>query len=96
MSDSDDKFYDRADAYLDLANSQIKADGDAAGVSASFLYSASRFNTWFVAASFKKSKDMAAEKQEILEHFTKEYRLMMEENITDYIENFDEYMKVKK
>ncbi len=94
--ETDNKFYDRADAYIDLANKQISESADATDVSASFLYSASRFNTWLVAASFESAKDVAAEKKEILAHFTKEYRTMMEENLTDYIENFDEYMGVKK
>jgi len=92
----DNDFYDRADAYIDLANKQITTSSDATEVSASFSYSASRFNTWLVAASFENSKDMAAEKQEILEHFTKEYSAMLEENLSDYIENFNEYMGIEK
>ncbi len=95
MSDTDDKFYDRADEYIDLANKQINDNSNAVDVSASFLYSASRFNAWISAAGFKNGKEMAEVKDEMLEHFVKDYRDMLEENMTDYIENFSEYMQVK-
>jgi len=95
MSDTDDKFYDRADEYIDLANKQISEKSNAADVSASFLYSASRFNAWISAANFKNGKEMAEVKDEMLEHFVKDYRDMLDENMTDYIENFNEYMQIK-
>ncbi|MCF6191117.1 MAG: DUF3144 domain-containing protein [Cocleimonas sp.] len=66
MSDTDDKFYDRADEYIDLANKQISEKSNAADVSASFLYSASRFNAWISAANFKSGKEMAEVKDEII------------------------------
>ena len=95
MSDTDDKFYDRADEYIDLANKQISEKSNAVDVSASFLYSASRFNAWVAAAGFKSGKEMAEVKDEMLEHFVKDYREMLEENMADYIENFNEYMQIK-
>ena len=36
---------------------------------------------------------MAASKQETLEYFVAEYRKMLEENLDDYIENFESYMR---
>jgi len=41
----------------------------------------------------ENAQDMAASKQETLEYFVNEYRKMLEENLDDYIEHFDKYMK---
>ena len=36
---------------------------------------------------------MEAATQETLEYFSAQYRLMLEENLDDYIENFSKYMQ---
>jgi len=36
---------------------------------------------------------MAEAKQETLEYFVSEFRKMLEENLDDYIENFESYMQ---
>ncbi|MEO0869470.1 MAG: DUF3144 domain-containing protein [Cyanobacteria bacterium J06642_11] len=37
---------------------------------------------------------MAGSKQETMEYFVTEYRKMLEENLDDYIENFNQYMQL--
>lgn len=91
MSEVDDKFYDRADEHIHLANRQC-ADIGRGKVSASFLYAAARFNSWISACDFRAAEDMSREKERTIEYFVAEYRAMLEENLDDYIRNFDSYM----
>ena len=90
----DDKFYDRADAVIHLANDQL-SDITRGKASASLLYAASRFNAWISAIGFQSGPEMTEKKAEIIEYFVEQYKIMLEENLDDYIENFDRYMKTK-
>ena len=71
--DVDAAFYDRADAHIHLANEHIKTTSRGK-VSASFLYGASRFNSWITACGFDSSSDMSAAKAETVEYFVSEFR----------------------
>ena len=95
MADVDDNFYERADAHINLSNDQLD-DIDRGKVSASMMYAVARFNAWLTACGFSTSDEMAAEREETIRYFTTEYRKMLEENLDDYITNFDRYMKVQK
>ena len=92
MSKVDDGFYDRADAHINLSNDQI-SDVDSEGkVSASMLYAVARFNAWVNALGFSTAEEMEEAKKETMAYFCEQYRLMLEENLDDYIKNFDRYM----
>ncbi len=90
--DVDDSFYARADAHIHLSNEQMK-DVGRGKVSASMLYSASRFNAWVSACGFSTASEMANAREQTIEYFTTEYRKMLEENLDDYVANFAKYMK---
>ena len=92
---TDPKFFDRADAHIDLSNEQL-SDISRGKVSASMMYATARFNAWVSACGFNASAEMTKAKEESLEYFVGEYRKMLEENFEDYIKNFDDYMKTKK
>ena len=92
MINVDDEFYDRADEHIHLSNRQINDKTTRGKVSASYLYSAARFNAWLSATGFENSEDMAAAKEETIEYFRAEYEKMLIENLDDYIENFETYM----
>ncbi|HIQ07526.1 MAG TPA: DUF3144 domain-containing protein [Thiotrichaceae bacterium] len=92
-SEADDAFFDRADAHIALANNQINEQASEGEVSASFLFSASRFNAWVNAMSFENADEMKQAKDESIEFFVNEYRMMLEDNLSDYIENYDEYLQ---
>jgi hypothetical protein len=92
---TDPKFFERADAHINLSNEQL-SDISRGKVSASMMYATARFNAWVSACGFDTVGDMAKAKGETLEYFVTEYRKMLEENLDDYIKNFDEYMKTKK
>lgn len=91
-TDSDEKFYGRADAHIDLANNQLSS-ATPGKVSASMMFAASRFNAWMCAKDFESGDAMAGKREEIIDYFTHQYRSMLEENLNNYIEHFDAYMK---
>ena len=92
MSKVDDTFYDRADAHIHLANDHISDETGSGKVSASMMYATSRFNSWVSACGWNSSEEMAAAKEETIEYFVAQYKAMLEENLNDYIENFNTYM----
>jgi len=57
------------------------------------MYATARFNAWVSACGWNSSEEMAAAKDETLEYFVAEYRKMLMENLDDYIENFESYMR---
>ena len=96
MQDVDAEFYNRADAHIHLSNEQISENTDRGKVSASFMYSVARFNAWISACGWGDAQEMAQGKEETIVYFVAEYRKMLEENLDDYIENFDSYMQATK
>jgi PPE-repeat protein len=95
MKDVDDDFYARADAHIHLSNDQLASHPGRGRVSASMMYATARFNAWLTACGQSSETSMAAAKQETLDYFVDQYRLMLEENLDDYIANFASYMKVE-
>ena len=89
------EFFDRADAHIDLSNRQM---GECARgkVSASMMYATARFNAWVGACGFDAGSELREAKAETIEYFVTQYRKMLEENLDDYIKNFDKYMKARK
>jgi predicted metal-dependent hydrolase len=89
---ADETFFQRADAHIKLSNEQISKDVSHGKVSASMLYAAARFNAWVSATGFVSRTEMAKSREETLDYFCKEYRKMLEENLDDYIQNYEKYM----
>ena len=92
VADVDDDFYTRADAFIDLANDHAAAT-EREAVSASLMYSSARFNAWVSATGFASKEEMRAAKPARIAQFAEQYRMMLEENMESYINNFDDYMK---
>lgn len=90
------KFYENADKFIELANSLRDETYHAGKVNASLLYATARFSAWTAATGFVKSSDYAKEKQDIIEHFSKNFAKMLSDNIDDYTENFQKYMQIGK
>ena len=90
-SDTDKEFFERADAYITLANEQA-ANVSRGKVSASMMFATARFNAWVSASGTESGEELAAVKEEAIEYFVSEYRKMLEENLGEYIEHFDTYM----
>jgi len=91
MAEVDDKFFDRADAHIHLANEQL-ATTSKGKVSASMMYGVARFNAYISATQFSSKEDLQNEKEEIIEYFLKSYKQMLHEHLDDYINNFEQYL----
>lgn len=89
-------FYQRADAIIGLANSQLGPDAHSGQVGASLLYAAARYSASVASIGFVKGDDFAKEKDDIVEFYTKQYRQMLSDNLTDYAQNFDKYVQLNK
>ncbi|NOR55985.1 MAG: DUF3144 domain-containing protein [Sulfurovum sp.] len=89
---TDEKFFERVDTLIAITNGYIKKEVHPTFASNSFMFAASRFNAWMVAAGSKDAEEFANEKEKILEYFTDQYKLMLNDNLDDYIRNFDKYM----
>lgn len=89
---TDNDFYDRADAHISLSNEQLSACDNPGAVSASMMFAATRFNTWVSARGFKNGEEMAQAREQMLKYFCEQYQMMLEDNLDDYINNFDQYM----
>jgi len=94
VQNTDDKFYERADAHIQLSNDQISGYVAKGKVSASMMYATARFNSWVSACGWNSAEEMAAAKEETIEYFLTEYRKMLSENMDDYINNFQSYKQV--
>jgi hypothetical protein len=90
----DDKFWKRADAYIHLANEQSDL-AKLGEVNASFTYACARFNAFTITSEAPNVEALKDAKARALEHFTAEFRKMLEDNLDDHIAHFDQYFKRK-
>ncbi len=90
----DEKFFERADAHIALANGHINQQVQPGLVSNSLMFAASRFNAWISAAGFQSGEEMLSKKKELLDYFVGQYASMLEENLEDYAANYEQYMGV--
>jgi hypothetical protein len=92
MTEETDKtFFERADAYITLANEQA-TNVSRGKVSASMMFATARFNAWVSASGTESGEELASVKEEAIEYFVSEYRKMLEENLGEYVEHFEKYM----
>ncbi|WP_324780018.1 DUF3144 domain-containing protein [Thiobacillus sedimenti] len=91
MSDvqRDRQFYDMADAYISLANTQLN-ETKPSRVSAAALFAASRFNAFVIAAAAGSKEQMIAEKEAAIAYFLDQYEKMLRENIDEHLARFDQ------
>lgn len=89
-------FYQRADAIIGVANSQLGPEAHSGQVGASLLYAAARYSASVASIGFIKGDDFAKEKDDIVEFYVKQYRQMLSDNLTDYAQNFDKYVQINK
>lgn len=87
-------FYQRADEIIGVANSQLGEQAHSGQVGASLLYAAARYSASVASIGFIKGDDFAKEKDDIVEFYVKQYRQMLSDNLTDYAQNFDNYVQL--
>lgn len=89
-------FFQRVDAFINLANSQLGQDSHSGQVGASLLYAATRYSASVASIGFNNSDDFENEKQQIIEFYSKQFKQMLNDNLDDYVKNFDAYVELKK
>tara|TARA_B110000211_G_scaffold36925_1_gene37170 strand:+ start:936 stop:1220 length:285 start_codon:yes stop_codon:yes gene_type:complete len=94
MKKLDQDFYNRADEHINLSNDQL-SEASMEHVNASMMFSVTRFSSWISAYGHTSKEEFKKSKEETLNHLVKEYKDMLENNLDDYIENFDKYMGKK-
>ena len=87
----DDEFWELADTFIESADNLCELSHDAGNVSAALLFAASRFSAFVVASSANDSTDLSAKQEEATDYFVDQFRLMMTENLNDFLQNFDEF-----
>ena len=93
---TDEKFFERVDTHIAIANGYVQKKVHPTFASNSFMFAAARFNTWMAAAGYENVESFANDKEKILAFFTNEYKMMLDENLDDYIKNYDAYMTAPK
>src|SRR3546814_11920929 len=91
VTDTDEHFYERADAHIHLASDHT-TDIGRGKVSASFLYGAARFNIYVAAFNCDSKDHMISERQRIRDYYAAEYTKMIVKHLDDYIDNYDVYL----
>lgn len=76
--------FELADQFIALANELSAQEQDVGKVGTALRFAAARFNAFEASI---KSSDLAAEKDNALEWFSKEYRDMLNDNLDDHINN---------
>lgn len=89
-------FYERADAFINLANSQLSPKSHAGQVGSSLMYASARYSASVASIGFIKSSDFEKEKEEIIKFYTAQYQQMLSDNLDDYIKNFEKYTNITK
>ena len=91
MTDTDDEFWNRADAHIHLSNSQISDDSPPGKVSASHMYSMARFAAWLTFIGVESAEELRAEKEQSIAYFLDQFEKMLIENFDDHYQNFEQY-----
>jgi len=91
MSDvqRDKQFYDMADAYIALANTQLN-ETKPSRVSAAALFAASRFNAFVIAAAAENKAQLMVEKEAAIAYFLEQYETMLRENLDEHLARYDQ------
>lgn len=88
------EFWNRVNALINMANEQCDT-ADPSEVCASTMYASARFNAFIVARTTGSAENMQVERERALEYFTDQFRRMMAENLDDFIQNHEKYMKAQ-
>lgn len=96
--ESDEYFYERADEFIALANQFADQNHQVSHltahpgkISASFMYANARYSIWHAACAYNQAPDFKADRQVILDYYVEQFKLMLEDHLDEYQENFDIY-----
>lgn len=87
-------FWRVADAFIANANQHATSE-EPGTVSAAFMYSAARFNSFVIASQCGTKEALENEKSAAIDYFVNQFKLALTENVDDYLANFDKYLNFK-
>jgi hypothetical protein len=94
-TDTNNIFKEIADAYIDVGNQHMDQHNvDLVG--SSFVYGAARFSAFIVASGSSNLDQYKANRKTAIEHFTNQFKQMLEENLISYETVFNEEKKYEK
>jgi Protein of unknown function (DUF3144) len=88
-------FYDRADGHIHVANEQLTPKVRPEEVSASMTFALARFNAWMAAHSCVSAAALKESKADTIAYFVSQFQEVLEENMDDYVKNFERYTQRK-
>ncbi|HFC91391.1 MAG TPA: DUF3144 domain-containing protein [Leucothrix mucor] len=91
-ADTNKIFKEIADAYIDVGN-QYMEEHNSDLVGSSFIYGAARFSSFIVATGSGDLEQYRANRKAAIEHFTHQFKQMLEENLTSYESAFNKEEK---
>lgn len=88
---SDDVFWQLTDNFISHANT-LASNHDIGVVNASFAFAAARFNTFIIASQCGTKQAFETEKAAALDYFVNQYKIALNEHMTEVQKNFDQYI----
>ncbi len=89
------QFFQRADAFIHLANSQLSPETHSGKVGSSLMYASARFSASLSAIGFANGEEFTKEKEQIIDFYTNQFKLMLSDNLDDYAQNFAKYTQTE-
>ncbi len=89
MADIEDpNFGQRVDAFIDIANSQLK-DAQGPRVAASMSFATARFNAWLCARMYGSAAEMQRQRDDAIRQLTEHYNHMLQDAFDGFIREYD-------
>lgn len=95
LEDTTKLFKKVADTYIDVANQHLDKHGSDL-VGSAFVYGAARFSAFMVASGSRDVEVYRSNRENAIEHFTAQFKRMLEENLSNYESAFKEEKKYKQ
>lgn len=86
---SDETFWERADALITLANDQASKDS-VPRVAVSLMFAAARYNAFDYWTQFDDRESFKSSREDAIEQLVGRFREMLEDNFDDHLEQFNE------
>jgi len=84
----DPRFYQRADDYIQVANTQMRTVNPQR-VSASFLWGAAHYTSWMNVQLSESKAEMEAKRQEAIDFYTDQFRQLLSEQYDRYLQEYE-------
>ena len=86
-SKTDDKYYQRADEVINLANKQCD-DITPTKVNLSLMFASARFSAFITATLANDLDELKRDREEAVKYFTEQFSKMLNENLDENIKNY--------